>query len=137
MVQIAEARVGHLFRLAAREAAQGPGDLPDRYVRLARRIGARYNVRLGAQLRERYCRGCSAFWIEGRTVRTRLRSGRTIRTCLRCGRVRRISRRTTGPLSRGDRAAPSAAPARTGDPLGPDGQEPDDDGTEPADSEER
>ncbi len=97
MVRIAEARVAHLFRLAAQESAGAPSDLPDRYVRLARRIGSRYNVRLGPEYRNLYCRGCSAYWVEGRTVRTRLRLGRTVRTCLRCGRIRRIYVRSTTP----------------------------------------
>ncbi len=50
----------------------------------------RYNVRIVAEYRDLYCRGCSTFWVEGRTVRTRLRAGRRVRTCLACGRVRRV-----------------------------------------------
>ncbi len=94
MVRIAQERVHDLFHLAEREALAGHPDLSDRYVKLARQVGARYNVRLDPELRELYCRGCSAYWIEGRTVRTRLRSGRRLRTCLRCGRKRRTMVRT-------------------------------------------
>jgi len=89
MVQIARRRVSDLFVLAERESRVGHLDLADRYVVLARRIGMRYNVRLLGEYRELYCRGCSSYWVEGRTVRTRLRSGRRVRTCLRCGRQRR------------------------------------------------
>ncbi|EQD30604.1 RNAse P, Rpr2/Rpp21 subunit [mine drainage metagenome] len=127
MVRIAEARVEHLFRLATQEAMTGPGDLPDRYVRLARRIGTRYNVRLRPEFRDLYCRGCSAFWVEGRTVRTRLRSGRTVRTCLRCGRARRVRIHASGlPTS----AAPSS-PARAGKDPDPELE------ADPADGDER
>lgn len=79
----------------------GHTGLADRYVVLARRIGMRYNVRLPIEYRELYCRGCSAFWIEGRTVRTRIRENRRVRTCLRCGRqrrnwIKRIARASSG-----------------------------------------
>ena len=89
MIRIAQERVFDLFALAESESLRGPSPLPDRYVRLARRIGTRYNVRLPAELAERYCRGCSAYWTEGRTVRTRLRGSRRVQTCLVCGRIRR------------------------------------------------
>lgn len=101
MVRVAAERISDLFALAEKEAASGHGSLADRYVALARRIGMRYNVRLLAQYRELYCRGCSRFWIEGRTVRTRLRDGRRVRTCLNCGRRRRIALRPARPARRG------------------------------------
>ncbi|HTZ61572.1 MAG TPA: ribonuclease P [Thermoplasmata archaeon] len=90
MVRIARERITTLFALAEREARDGHVALADRYVTLARRIGTRYNVRLVPEFRDLYCRGCSSFWVEGRTVRTRLRGGRRVRTCLRCGRQRRV-----------------------------------------------
>jgi len=89
MVRIARERISTLFVLAEREATAGHPELADRYVTLARRIGMRYNVRLLREYRELYCRGCSSFWIEGQTVRTRLRPGCRVRTCLKCGRPRR------------------------------------------------
>jgi ribonuclease P protein subunit RPR2 len=100
MVRIAHERITELFGLAEQEARRTDSALPERYVALARRIGMRYNVRLLPEYQELYCRGCGAYWTEGRTVRTRLRAGRRSRTCLRCGRVRRV------PL----RAPPPAAP---------------------------
>ena len=103
MVRVARERISDLFALAETEAKRGDGTLPNRYVALARRIGMRYNVRLPPEFGALYCRGCSTFWIEGRTVRTRLRGGHQVRTCLRCGRARRL------PLG------PRATPRETGD----------------------
>jgi ribonuclease P protein subunit RPR2 len=97
MLRIAHERISVLFALAGSEAKTGQYDLSDRYVWLARRIGTRYNVRLPQEYRELYCRGCSAYWVEGRTVRTRLRQGRRIRACLRCGRLRRAPIRPGHP----------------------------------------
>jgi RNase P subunit RPR2 len=90
MIRIAQERISDLFALAESESRRNVPGLPDRYVRLARRIGMRYNVRLLPEFREVYCRGCSSFWVEGRTVRTRLRGGLRVRTCLVCGRRRRV-----------------------------------------------
>jgi ribonuclease P protein subunit RPR2 len=103
MVRIARERVSNLFGLAEREARGAHPELADRYVALARRIGMRYNVRLRQEYRELYCRSCSAFWVEGRTVRTRLRAGSRVRTCLRCGYQRRT------PSARRSAPAPSLA----------------------------
>ncbi|MCI4357146.1 MAG: hypothetical protein L3K18_08450 [Thermoplasmata archaeon] len=100
MIRVAGERVSALFALAESEARRRPTGLADRYVRLARKVGMRYNVRLLPEYRELYCRGCSAYWVEGRTVRTRLRSGHRVRTCLVCGRVRRAS------IASGSTAAP-------------------------------
>jgi len=100
MVRIASERISDLFALAEKEATDGLPELADRYVRLARKIGMRYNVRLLPEYSEVFCRGCSRFWVEGRTVRTRLREGRRVRTCLACGRERRVPYRETRRMSR-------------------------------------
>lgn len=100
MVRLARERVDDLFALAQEEASDARSKLPDRYTRLARKIGMRYNARLPPEYRELYCRGCSAFWVEGRTVRTRFRAGRRVRTCLVCGRAHRVllrARSSSGP----------------------------------------
>ena len=133
MIRIAQERIADLFSLAEREAFQGEPRLADRYVRLARRIGMRYNVRLLPEYRELYCRGCSTFWVEGRTVRTRLRSGRRVRTCTTCGRQRRAlvgPRRTATPVEPpterrpADRPAAVLSPGWVGSPTDePDGDE--------------
>lgn len=90
MIRIARERIGDLFALARSESRGGSGPLPHRYVHLARRIGMRFNLRLPQEYRSRYCRRCSAYWVEGRTVRTRLRRGCCVRTCLACGSQQRI-----------------------------------------------
>jgi len=90
MIRAAQERIQDLFSLAETEVRRSPDNLSRRYVLLARRIGMRYNVRLLREYRDVYCRGCSTFWVEGRSVRTRLRSGRRTQTCLQCGRVRRV-----------------------------------------------
>jgi ribonuclease P protein subunit RPR2 len=132
MVQVAEDRISDLFALAGGEAHGGVARLADRYVRLARRIGMRYNVRLLPVYSELYCRGCSSYWVEGRTVRTRLRSGRRVRTCLACGRTRRVpyrAARAPAPSASGRslRAAVQSEVALSGGPLAAGGAPPEPD----------
>ncbi len=120
MTRLAQERISDLFALAETEARDARSTLPNRYVALARRIGMRYNVRLLAEYRDLYCRGCSVFWVEGRTVRTRLRVGRQVRTCLVCGRVRRVPLRPPRrPLAKVEvevrRPVPTEAPALVGE----------------------
>jgi ribonuclease P protein subunit RPR2 len=109
MVRIAAERISDLFALAESEAKGSRPYLSDRYVRLARKIGMRYNVRLLPEYSELFCRGCSRFWVEGRTVQTRLRAGRRVRTCLGCRRRRRTA---FGPRGAGRQAR--ASPGRRG-----------------------
>jgi ribonuclease P protein subunit RPR2 len=97
MVQTAQGRIADLFALAEVESRRPTSPYPDRYVGLARRIGMRYNVRVPREYRSRYCRQCSAHWVEGRTVRTRLRRGRRVESCLLCGAVRRVPLRRYVP----------------------------------------
>ena len=109
MIRVAADRVNELFGLAEVEAARGPTGFANRYVTLARKVGMRYNVRLLPEYRELYCRGCSVYWVEGRTVRTRLRSGRRVRTCLVCGRTRRVPIRPPAGRGGGHLDSPSSA----------------------------
>jgi ribonuclease P protein subunit RPR2 len=110
MIRVAGERVGELFGLAEAEAPKGPGGFADRYVQLARKVGMRYNVRLLPEYRELYCRGCSTYWVDGRTVRTRLRSGHRVRTCLVCGRARRVPLRLSPRETPIDLGTPGSVP---------------------------
>lgn len=108
MIRVASERVNELFGLATQEASRPLPNFADRYVRLARRVGTRYNVRLLPEYRELYCRGCSVYWVDGRTVRTRLRSGRRVRTCLVCGRVRRVPLRPSSGARASELGGPTS-----------------------------
>ena len=89
MISVARDRIALLIGRAEEVSRGGDPALSRRYVELARRIGTRYNIRIPPLLKERFCQGCSSFFQEGITVRTRLNFGRRTRTCLSCGRVRR------------------------------------------------
>lgn len=88
--RVATERMGILFRLAEREALLRHGARARRYVDLARRIGMRYNVRMPAEFKRRFCKGCGAYLVPAVNARVRVTRGRIIVTCMECAAVQRV-----------------------------------------------
>ena len=87
--RIAAERMERLFELAEGVFGGRP-ELADRYVQLAWRLKTRYNVKLPARLKRKFCRKCLSFWKPGVSCRVRVQSGRVTITCLKCGRIVRL-----------------------------------------------
>ena len=87
--RIAAERVERLFELAEGVFGRRP-ELADRYVELAWRLKTRYNVKLPARLKRKFCRECLSFWKPGVSCRVRVQPGRVTLTCLKCGRIMRL-----------------------------------------------
>lgn len=83
-IKIAKERILILFDEAAKAATDEP-QLAQRHVQRAKKIGMRYNVRLGA-LRKRFCRHCFAYFT-GTNARRRLVRGMLKIKCLSCNRT--------------------------------------------------
>jgi len=79
-LDIAKERIEILLKLAKKEARKNP-DRSRRYVQLARKIGMRYNVRLPAEWKRVFCKGCGALLARSR--------GATIIKCGKCNRIYR------------------------------------------------
>jgi len=88
---IAKERIGILFSLAGKEFGKHP-ERAHRYVELARRIGKRYNVKLGKELRGRFCRKCGHYLRAGLNSRVRTRASQqaVIVECRDCGNLMRF-----------------------------------------------
>jgi len=86
---IAAERIERLFELAERMFEKHP-ELADRYIKLAWRIATRYNIRLTATLKRKFCRKCLSFWKPGASCRVRVQPGCVVVTCLRCGHAARL-----------------------------------------------
>ena len=84
-IKIAKERIDILFK-EAKEVARERPDLARRYVRLAKKIGMRYNVRLG-RLKRNFCKYCYSFFIPGVTCSQRLRNGKITIKCLSCNKI--------------------------------------------------
>jgi len=86
---IAAERIERLFELAEKAFEKHP-ELSDRYVKLAWKIATRYNVRLPAALKRKFCRKCLSFLMPGISCRVRIQSSCVTTACLRCGHVTRL-----------------------------------------------
>ncbi len=82
--KIARERIALLFQ----EATSSDAENARRYMQLAKKIGMRYNVRLG-RLKRRFCRNCYAFFT-AQNSKTRINNGTINIKCLSCNNVQRI-----------------------------------------------
>jgi ribonuclease P protein subunit RPR2 len=87
---IADDRIKILFSLADRSALAGDIESASKYVGKARDIAMKFNIRLGREYGGRYCRGCGAYLLPGKTSMIRVNSSekRVETKCLSCGRKR-------------------------------------------------
>ncbi len=83
-IKIAKERISILMEQAVKVHKEQPG-LAQRYFRLAKKIGMRYNIRIPAQLKRKFCRRCFSYLGEG----WRFKKGRAQATCKNCGLVMR------------------------------------------------
>ncbi|OGS61136.1 MAG: hypothetical protein A3K59_04620 [Euryarchaeota archaeon RBG_19FT_COMBO_69_17] len=88
--RIALERISILFGLAEEEALGKRPARARRYVELARRIGTRYNVRMPAEFKRRFCKACGAYLLPSANARVRVGRGRLVVTCMGCGAVQRM-----------------------------------------------
>ncbi len=86
---MAQERIVRLFELAEQEFKTNP-DRSNRYAQLARRIGMRYRVRMPYELKQRMCRHCHAYLVQGVSASTRLSGTCITTTCAKCGKQMRI-----------------------------------------------
>lgn len=90
MIELAKERINRLFELAEREALDDNFERANRYVRLARKIGMRYNVRFPQKYKRRYCKHCLSYILPGVNSRVRLRSTKIVIFCEVCNKYTRI-----------------------------------------------
>lgn len=83
-LKIARERIEILFS----EAAKAEPGLARRYVKLAKKIGMRYNVRLGA-LKKKFCRHCYSYFT-AENSRIRIKNGIMNVRCLSCNKTARM-----------------------------------------------
>lgn len=82
-IKIAKERIGILFDEAAKTTKK---DLQKRYMKLAKKIGMRYNVRL-EERKKKFCKHC--FYYFGSETRRRLKNGKLVIVCPGCKKITR------------------------------------------------
>ncbi len=99
--KIAKERIEILFN-EARKMVKEDQKLAKRYVKLACKIGMRYNVRLGL-FKRNYCKYCHSFLLPGFNSKQRLKNGILHITCMQCNKIRRIPYREHARTCSGSR----------------------------------
>ena len=86
--KIARERIEILFN-EAQKASRKNINLSRRYVELARKISTKYKVRIKKEYKKLFCKGCSSYFVSGKTLRSRIKNKMLIQYCYECGRVTR------------------------------------------------
>ena len=89
MLKIAVERIDILFKLAEESFDKRP-ERSDRYVKMARNIATKYNIRMPRIWKRRFCKNCNKFLKPGNNCQIRLRDSCVTMKCLECGNVLKI-----------------------------------------------
>jgi ribonuclease P protein subunit RPR2 len=81
---IGEERIMQLFGMAGSEFKKHP-ERSAKYVRLARKIAMRYNIKTPRELRGKFCKKCFSYLVQGANSTRRVRGKTLVVTCLKCG----------------------------------------------------
>lgn len=93
--EIGRQRIERLFLMAGREFEKHP-ERSHRYVQLARKISMRYNIRIPAHLKTRYCRKCYKYLSPNINCSISRAAGSVAIKCLECGKTMKLSVATSG-----------------------------------------
>jgi len=90
MVDIAKERIERLFELAREEFNKNP-ERSRNYIKMARKIGMRYNVRLKIEQKRNFCKKCNQLFIPKKTSKVEIDSKKRLKSikCLNCGNIYR------------------------------------------------
>lgn len=89
MINIGKERIDILFKLADNEFSRHP-ERSHRYVKLARNISTKYNIKMPLQWKRRFCKNCYKFLKPGQNCKVRLSKGEVHLKCLECGQMMRV-----------------------------------------------
>jgi len=91
MQDIARERIARLFELAKLEFEEHP-ERSNLYVKQARAIATRHNIRFTKSLKSQFCKKCGTFWVQGKnvTVRTNKQTKSVEYECKVCNAKKRF-----------------------------------------------
>jgi ribonuclease P protein subunit RPR2 len=72
--------------MAERMTIENKEEFAQRYVKLARKIGMKYLVRIPYAYKRNFCKNCLSYMIPGKNCRIRLKKKKITTTCLVCGK---------------------------------------------------
>ncbi len=81
--------ISGLFKLA-KESFKKDKDKANMYVRKARRLAMKHNIRLPSYLKRKFCKHCYSYFVPSVNCRVRTRQGKLIYYCLECKKYMRF-----------------------------------------------
>jgi len=87
--KIALERIKILFNEANKAFKKHP-ERSDRYVKLARKIGMKVNLRIPMEYKRKFCKHCYSYLKIGVNSRKRIRDGKIIYYCMKCKKFNRV-----------------------------------------------
>ena len=105
--KIAVERMHRLRELAEAHVDEHPAR-SKRYGQLIKQLSMRFRVPIPLEIKNRFCKHCWNYWVEGKTVTRRMKNGTWNSMCKICGTLtrRKAGKRPKTPT----RTAPSATP---------------------------
>jgi ribonuclease P protein subunit RPR2 len=94
------AEVIKLFREAKEVAREGKFGLADRYVKIAREMAMRVNLRFPSELKRQFCKHCNCYLYPGKNCRVRVAKKMVIYYCQKCKKFSRFGIRKKERKSR-------------------------------------
>ena len=89
MLKIARERIDILFKFAEESFDEHP-ERSHRYVKMARNISTKYNMRMPRIWKKRFCKNCYKFLKPGKNCQIRLKDSSVTIKCLECGNVMKV-----------------------------------------------
>ena len=87
--KLALERIEILFKEAESNLKKHP-ERSHKYVKLARKIAMKFNLRIPSQLKRKFCKHCYSYLVPGKNCRVRTNKRRVIYYCLICKNYNRI-----------------------------------------------
>ena len=78
-----------LFNEAKIQFSKNPG-LSNRYVKLARKLGMKHNIRMPRELKRKFCKHCYSYLVPNKNCRVRIHKSRVIYYCSKCKKFMRF-----------------------------------------------
>lgn len=66
--------------------------LSDKYVKLARKVAMKVNLRIPRELKRKFCKHCYSYLVPGRNSRVRIHKSRVIYYCFNCKKYMRFNK---------------------------------------------
>ena len=84
--------VKNLFREAKIQFNYNP-QLSNHYIKLARKLAMKVNLKLGKEYKRKFCKYCYSYLVPGKNARVRINNNKLIYYCFNCKKYSRINLR--------------------------------------------